>query len=72
MWKMLKYVRHQAIYYNTSYRRLMWLNGRGLDQMEFLVPMVSTVPLGIEATGHAVTIQLKLFAIREARIIFPY
>jgi hypothetical protein len=72
MWKMLKYVRHQALYYNTSYRRLMWLNGRGLDQMEFLVPMVSAVPLGIEDTCHVVTTQLKLFAIRKARIIFTY
>lgn len=72
IWPSLMYMRHQAVYCNITYRKLMWLNGRGLDQMEFVVRMVSDVPLGIDATGRAFTVHTKLFFIRNALLMFPY
>jgi hypothetical protein len=50
----------------------MWLNGRGLDQMEFVVPMVSDIPLGIDGTGRAFTINMKLYIIKDSVLQFPY
>jgi hypothetical protein len=70
LWQSLRYMRHQAVYYIT-YKKLMWLNGRGLDQMEFVMPMVSGVPLGIEATGRGFTVHMKLQLIRDALLVFP-
>jgi len=72
LWHSLKYMRHQAVYYNVAFKKLMWLNGRGLDQMEFVVPMVSNTPRGIDGTGLAFDIHLKLFSLRDAQMVFPY
>jgi len=49
LWHCLKSMRHQAVYF----KKFMWLNGRGLDKMEFVLPIVSDVPLGIDGTGRA-------------------
>jgi hypothetical protein len=58
-------MRHQAVYYNVAFRRLMWLNGIALDQMEFLVAMRYNVPIGIEGTGHPIPIVFRLHLIPE-------
>jgi hypothetical protein len=72
LWHSLKYMRHQSVYYNTTFKQLMWLNGRGLDQMEFVVPMVSDITLGINVTGRAFTINMKLLLIKDFVLQFPY
>jgi hypothetical protein len=56
----------------TTFKNLVWLNGRGLDQMEFVVPQVSDVPLGIDGTGRSFLINMKLFLIKDTFLQFPF
>jgi hypothetical protein len=54
LWHCLKYRSHLGVYYNnTTFQKLMWINGRALDQMEYVLPHVSRVPLGIDGTSHS-------------------
>ena len=48
LWQCLKFKRHFCVYYNTTFRKLMWLNGRAHKQMEDIVDQVPDIPLGIE------------------------
>jgi hypothetical protein len=70
--KALRFMSHQPVYYNATFRRLMWINGRALDQTEFVVPPVSEIPIGIDATGNANTVRFKMHLIRDTRVVFPY
>jgi hypothetical protein len=72
MWLALRFMSHQAVYYNMTFKRLMWLNGRALPQTEFVEPMVSDIPLGIDATGHANTVRFKLHFIKDNLLVFPF
>jgi hypothetical protein len=49
----------------------MWLNGRGLEQMKFVMPAVPNIALGIEETDHALTIRMKLYLIKDSILQFP-
>jgi hypothetical protein len=70
IWHTLKYMRHQAVYNNTTFKALMWLNCRGLDQMEFVVPVVTNVLLGVVQNGRAFDIRTCLFDIRYTVLQF--
>jgi hypothetical protein len=67
----LKYMRQNAVYYNTTFKKLMWLYGRGLDQMEFVMPAVPDIALGIEETDHNFSIRIKLHLIKDSILQFP-
>jgi hypothetical protein len=72
MWRALRFMPHQAVYYNMTFKRLMWLNGRALSQTEFVEPRVSDIPLGIDATGEALTVGFKLHLIKDQLLVFPF
>jgi hypothetical protein len=53
-----------AVYYIT-FRKMVWINGGTLPQTEFVEPEVLDIPLGIEITGHAITVRFELHLIRD-------
>jgi hypothetical protein len=65
MWHSLKFMLHTAFYYNVTFKKVMWLNRLALDQMEFVVPMMSNVPLWIVGNGRAAVIHMPLFHIKD-------
>jgi hypothetical protein len=71
LWHCLKYTSHICIYYNTTFNQSMWINGRGLNQIEYIVPPVSGVTLGIDGTGHRQLIHTKLLLIKYIVLEFP-
>jgi hypothetical protein len=71
LWHCLKYKSHLGVYYNT-FQKLMWINGRALDQMEYDLIHVSGIPLRIDGTGHSLLIGMKLFLIKDIVLEFPY
>jgi hypothetical protein len=53
LWQCLKYRNHLCIYYNTMFQKMIWINGRGLNQTEYVVvPNGYHVLLGIDGTDH--------------------
>jgi hypothetical protein len=72
IWQCSKYKSHLVVYYNTSFQKFMWINGRALTQMEYVIPHVPGVPLGIERTGFSLLIRMKLCLIKEIVLEFPY
>jgi hypothetical protein len=62
---------HLAVYYNTTFRRLMWINGRALFQTEFVAPVASHLLLGIDGTGQANTVRFKLHLIKDIELVVP-
>jgi hypothetical protein len=57
---------HLYIYYNTLFKKMMWINGRGLSQMQYVVvPNGYHVLLGIDGTDHPFLIRIKLFLIKD-------
>jgi hypothetical protein len=72
LWHCLKLRNHLCVYYNKTFKNLMWINGRGLDQLEYVVLHVSYIPLGIEGTGRSFLIHMKLFLIKDTLLEFPH
>ena len=74
LWHCLKFRLHFGVYYNTTFRKLMWLNGGARNQMEDIAGQVPDVglPLGIDRTGFSLFIRMKLFVIRAIVLEFPY
>jgi hypothetical protein len=50
----------------------MWINFTGLDKMEYVLPHVSDISLGIDGTGRSFLIYMKLFLIKDIVLQFPY
>ena len=65
LWQCLKFRRHFGVYYNTTFRKLMGLNGTAHNQMEDIVGQVLDVPLGIDRTGFSLYIRMKLLVIKD-------
>ena len=72
LWQCLKYKSHFGVYYNTTFQKFMWLNGRALDQMKYVIPNVPGVLLGIDRTGLSLLVQMKLLLIKDIYMEFPY
>ena len=60
IWQSARYSSHLSIYYNTSFKRYMWINGKGLIQIEPFIPNLSGIQLGVEETGYPLLIHVKL------------
>ena len=60
MWFEGKNALHHASYYNTSYRKMYWINGENCLQHDPVIPEETDIPLGYEGTGHSEMIVGKL------------
>ena len=71
IWQSARYTPHLDKYYNTQFKIIVWINGRCLAQLEPVLPIVTRILLGMEATGYSLLIRIKLCLIRETVMIFP-
>ena len=74
LWQCSKFGRHFGAYYNTTFKKLMWLNGRAHNQMEDVAigRLLSDIPIGIDRTGYSFHIRSKLVVIQDIVLEFPY
>ena len=74
LWQCSKFGRHFSVYYNTTFKKLMWLNGRAHDQMEdhAVGQLLPDIPIGIDRTGYSFHILSKLVVIWDIVLEFPY
>ena len=63
-WHLSKSRRHIAEYYNMNFKKVYWINGSLLNQQELVLPEVTSMEFGIDATTHPRTIRRRLEKMR--------
>ena len=72
IWRSAKYSKHLAIYYNTGFKRYIYINGVCQNQIEPMIPEIPVVTLGIAATKLPGVLRVKLRLIQQIVMVFPY
>jgi hypothetical protein len=72
MWQALRFRPHMGEYFNTTFKKMVWINGSTLPQTEFVEPEVMQTPIGTELTGQAMTVRFKLYLLRDIELFIPF